>query len=132
MADFIYNRYCKFLADGNATDDIRVMLLEAASDENKDDATITAVLARAGTTERLLAHDCSRISQSIAPVTLTVEPTQRAQQTPGHGQMTPVRAEPLRHCLECERTVRLHKLEETPSPAGQDNWNRNVTVRVAI
>jgi len=55
MADFIYNVACKQLLDGdldfNAPDDIRVLLLEAASDENKDDATVSAVLARAGTTE---------------------------------------------------------------------------------
>jgi len=55
MADFVYNVACKQLLDGglnfNATDDIRVLLLEAGTDVDKDDANITAVLARAGTTE---------------------------------------------------------------------------------
>lgn len=55
MAAFVYNVACKQSLDGdldfNAPDDIRVLLLEAASDENKDDATVQAVLARAGTTE---------------------------------------------------------------------------------
>lgn len=55
MADFAYNVACKQLLDGdldfNAPNDIRVLLLESKTDVNKDDLTITAVLARAGTTE---------------------------------------------------------------------------------
>lgn len=55
MASFVYNAAKKQLLDGdldfNAPDDIRVLLLEANSDVNPDDATIQAVLARAGTTE---------------------------------------------------------------------------------
>ncbi len=55
MANFVYNVACKQLLDGdldfNAPNDIRVLLLESATDENKDDATVQAVLARAGTTE---------------------------------------------------------------------------------
>lgn len=55
MADFVYNVAKKQLLDGdldfNAPNDIRVLLLEAATDENPDDATVQAVLARAGTTE---------------------------------------------------------------------------------
>lgn len=55
MANFVYNVAAKKLLDGdldfNAPDDIRVLLLEANSDVNKDDATISAVLGRAGTTE---------------------------------------------------------------------------------
>lgn len=55
MADFVYNIAAKMLLDGdldfNAPDDIRVLLLEAGSDVNKDDTTIQAVLARAGTDE---------------------------------------------------------------------------------
>jgi hypothetical protein len=56
MADFVYN-IAKFQVLGGdidlsaGGDDIRVLLLESATDENKDDTTITAVLARAGTTE---------------------------------------------------------------------------------
>ena len=55
MASFVYN-IAKFqLMNGdldlNAPDDIRVILLEAASDEDKDDANVGVVLARAGTTE---------------------------------------------------------------------------------
>jgi hypothetical protein len=37
--------------DLNAPDDIRCLLLEAATDANPDDADVAAVLARAGTTE---------------------------------------------------------------------------------
>ena len=55
MADFAYNIAKKQLLDGdldfNAPDDIRVLLLEAASDEDPDDVDVAAVLARAGTTE---------------------------------------------------------------------------------
>lgn len=56
MADFAYNVFKKTVLDGaidldTGGDDIQVLLLEAATDENKDDATISAVLARAGTTE---------------------------------------------------------------------------------
>lgn len=55
MAAFTYNVAKKQLLDGdldfNAPNDIRVLLLEAATDENADDATVSAVLARAGTTE---------------------------------------------------------------------------------
>lgn len=56
MADFAYNVFKKTVLDGAidldaAGDDIRVLLLEAATDENKDDTTVQAVLARAGTTE---------------------------------------------------------------------------------
>ena len=55
MADFVYN-IAKFQLlnadiDFNAPDDIRVLLLEAATDENPDDVDVQAVLARAGTTE---------------------------------------------------------------------------------
>lgn len=55
MADFVYN-IAKFQLlngdlDFNAPDDIRMLLLEAATDENPDDVDVQAVLARAGTTE---------------------------------------------------------------------------------
>lgn len=55
MADFVFN-IAKFQLlngdiDFNAPDDIEVLLLEAATDENADDVDIAAVLARAGTTE---------------------------------------------------------------------------------
>ena len=55
MADFVYN-IAKFQLlnadlDFNAPDDIRLILLEAATDENPDDADVAAVLVRAGTTE---------------------------------------------------------------------------------
>jgi hypothetical protein len=55
MASFVYN-IAKFQLlngdiDFNAPDDIRVLLLEAATDENPDDVDVAAVLARAGTTE---------------------------------------------------------------------------------
>jgi len=55
MASFAYN-IAKFQLlnadlDFNAPDDIRVLLLEANSDVNADDADVAAVLARAGTTE---------------------------------------------------------------------------------
>jgi hypothetical protein len=55
VANFVYNIAKKQLLDGdidfNAPDDIRILLLEAATDENPDDVTVQAVLARAGTTE---------------------------------------------------------------------------------
>lgn len=56
MADFVYNVAKKAMLDGaldldTSGDDIRVLLLEAATDENADDTTVQAVLARAGTTE---------------------------------------------------------------------------------
>lgn len=55
MANFVYNVAKKQLVDGdldlNLPDDIRVLLLEAATDEDPDDATVSAVLGRAGTTE---------------------------------------------------------------------------------
>jgi hypothetical protein len=55
MANFVYNIAKKQLLDGdidfNAPDDIRILLLEAATDENPDDVDVQAVLARAGTTE---------------------------------------------------------------------------------
>lgn len=55
MANFVYNIAKKQLLDGdidfNLPDDIRVLLLEAATDENPDDVDVAAVLARAGTTE---------------------------------------------------------------------------------
>lgn len=67
MADFVYNVACKQLLDGDldfdAPNDIRVLLLESGSDVNKDDATIQAVLGRAGTTE-LSSTNYSR--QSLA------------------------------------------------------------------
>jgi hypothetical protein len=55
MADFVYN-IAKFQLlngdiDFNLPDDIRILLLEAATDENADDVDVAAVLARAGTTE---------------------------------------------------------------------------------
>lgn len=56
MANFVYNIAKKGLVDGTidldtAGDDIRILLLQAATDEDPDDATVQAVLARAGTTE---------------------------------------------------------------------------------
>lgn len=54
MAVVKYNVAKKRIIDGDLhfdTDDIRVLLLEAASDVNADDTTVQAVLARAGTTE---------------------------------------------------------------------------------
>lgn len=55
MANFVYNIAKKQLLDGdldfNLPQDIRVLLLESATDENPDDTTVQAVLARAGTTE---------------------------------------------------------------------------------
>ena len=61
MADFAYNVFKKQLLDGaidldTGGDDIRVLLLKAASDENKGDATVQAVLARGGTTESGADH----------------------------------------------------------------------------
>lgn len=56
MAAFIYNAAKKKILDGlldfdTGGDDIRMLLLEAASDENPNDADIGVVLGRAGTTE---------------------------------------------------------------------------------
>lgn len=54
MATFVYRvaKQQKLLGDLHYdTDDIRVLLLQANSDVNSEDATIQAVLARAGTTE---------------------------------------------------------------------------------
>lgn len=55
MADFAYNIACKEILDGdmdfNAPSDFQVILLEAGSDLNKNDADIAAVLVRAGTDE---------------------------------------------------------------------------------
>lgn len=54
MALVRYNKARLGLADGSLeldTADIRVLLLEAASDLDADDDTVAAVLARAGTTE---------------------------------------------------------------------------------
>lgn len=55
MAAFTYNVAKKALLDAtldfDLPNDIRVILLEANSDVNPDDATLAAVLARAGTTE---------------------------------------------------------------------------------
>lgn len=55
-ADFMYNISKEDMIDGTldfdeAAADLRVILLEAATDENKDDAFISDVLGRAGTTE---------------------------------------------------------------------------------
>jgi hypothetical protein len=55
VANFVYNIAKKQLLDGdidfNAPDDIRILLLQAATDEDPDDVNVQAVLARAGTTE---------------------------------------------------------------------------------
>lgn len=56
MADFTYNKAKLELLKGTidlqeAGDDVRLLFLEAATDENKDDLDVQAVLARAGTTE---------------------------------------------------------------------------------
>lgn len=56
MANFVYTVAIKQAFDGaldldTSGNDIRMLLLEAGSDVNKDDATVQAVLARAGTTE---------------------------------------------------------------------------------
>lgn len=54
MANFVYNIAKQGLMNGTIdldADDIRILLLEAATDENPDDADVQAVLARAGTTE---------------------------------------------------------------------------------
>lgn len=76
MADFVYNVAKEDILDSSfqldGTDDIRVLLLEAASDENKDDATVQAVLARAGTTE-LTSTNYSR--QALTTEAVTVDNT---------------------------------------------------------
>lgn len=71
MAVVKYNVAKKRIIDGDLhfdTDDIRVLLLEAASDVNADDTTVQAVLARAGTTE-LTSSGYSR--QTLANKTTT-------------------------------------------------------------
>ena len=54
MAQVVYNAKLKALLDGTfdfAAADIRVLLLQANSDINADDANVGAVLTRAGTAE---------------------------------------------------------------------------------
>ena len=55
MADFIFNIAKKATLDAdidhNAPADFRILLLSSATDEDKDDDDVQAVLARAGTTE---------------------------------------------------------------------------------
>jgi hypothetical protein len=56
MVDFAYNVACRDLMKADmdldeAGADMRILLLEAKSDVNKDDTTVSAVLGRAGTTE---------------------------------------------------------------------------------
>jgi len=54
VADFVYNIAHLQLLNGTMdldTDDIRILLLTAATDEDPDDVDVQAVLARAGTTE---------------------------------------------------------------------------------
>jgi hypothetical protein len=55
MVQTVYNKALFDLLnadlDFNLPDDIRVLLLEAATDVNPDDTTVSAVLGRAGTTE---------------------------------------------------------------------------------
>lgn len=54
MSSFVYNVAKEALLEGTLdvlNDTIRCLALTAASDENKDDDTVSAVLARAGTTE---------------------------------------------------------------------------------
>lgn len=65
MANIYYNRAKKALVDadldGNLPDDFRLLLLEASGDQDPDDATVQAVLARAGTTE-LTSAGYSRVA----------------------------------------------------------------------
>ena len=71
MAQVVYNVKLKALLDGTfdfETADIRVLLLEANTDINPDDANVGAVLGRAGTTE-LTSSGYSR--QALASQTVT-------------------------------------------------------------
>lgn len=81
MANFVYNVAKKQLLDGdldfNAPNDIRILLLELATDENPDDDTVAAVLARAGTTE-LTSTGYAR--QALAGETTSLDdPNDRAE-----------------------------------------------------
>jgi hypothetical protein len=76
MADFAYN-IAKFQLlnadlDFNAPDDIRVLLLQAATDEDADDSSITAILARAGTTQ-LTTTGYTRADGTLAGEATTID-----------------------------------------------------------
>ena len=66
MADFAYNLFKADLLRGlidlaaGSPDDIRVLALQAASDEDKDDDDVAAVLARGGTTEMPTSNGYAR------------------------------------------------------------------------
>jgi len=78
MADIIYNVAKAKIFSGDmdlndqTADKFKVALLEASGDQNKDDATVQAVLARAGTTE-LTSSGYSR--QSLTSVTVNQDDT---------------------------------------------------------